>query len=143
MHHYPLRDFFLNIFLDIFDCSNDDHINFLLTFIKHEDQNPKRLMDNSKSRDFLTGTLTNNCLGDSILQKQFSMEQDYDFDCLNHETAIKILETVYSLPINKCSEEKKNRIKNYLFNNDKTLADLPFLDETLNACIPCANVNIY
>ncbi len=143
MHHNPLRDFLLNTFLDIFDCSDDDHVNFLLTFMKHDEQKPVRLMDDSRSRDFLTGTLINNCLGDSILQKQYSMEQDYDFETLNHETAIKILETVFALPINKCSEEKKSRIKNYLFNNDKTLADLPFLDETLNACVPCANVFIY
>ena len=68
------------------------------------------------------------------------MEQDYDFEYLNHETSKKILETIFSLPVTKCSEEKRERVKNYFFNHDATLANELYFEDTLSACGPFLDV---
>ena len=36
-YYYALRNFFFESFLEIFDCTSDEHTNFLLNFIKDKD----------------------------------------------------------------------------------------------------------
>lgn len=126
-----LKDYLINLLLDVLDTTQIIHIEYIISFIK--ENNPL-----AEEKDFLIDEETENSANFS---KKISFELGYNTDFLKFETKMRILETVYESDYHCVDLERKKRIRRGLSFFDSRFECEPFIDDTLEACLPDVKVN--
>ena len=124
-----LKDYFINLLLDVFDDYQKNHIEFLISCIKDPMSEDKDFLDPLEDTE-----------NSGFLSKKVSLELGYNTDFLKFETKLRILEVVYESSYHFVDFERKKRIRKGLTFFDSRFADEPFINSTLEACLPDSHV---